>query len=245
MAGVELTFVGTGGAFGHGGRLQACISLRAGSFHTLIDCGSSSLIGLRRDGLDPSTVDAVLVTHFHSDHDGGVPWIVLDGQFSKRERPLVIAGPPGIRERAIQQLETTVPTLSQTRQRYEIRYLELGPTAAEVGPLRVRAVETIHTQQSVPRAVRIEVNGLAIAYTGDTEWTPALLDIARDADLLIAEGYSIEKQIPFHLSYAALMAHRDELRAKRIVLTHLGAETLERMGEVELECAHDGMRLAL
>lgn len=242
---IELRFIGTGGAFGHGARLQACVSLRTGSFHALIDCGSSSLIGMRRDGIDPSSVDAVLVSHFHSDHDGGIPWIVLDGQFTHRTKPLLIAGAPGVRERVVTQMETTVPTLSRTQQRFGIEHVELGAEPTHVGPLLVRALETVHTPQSSPVAMRIEVEGRVVAYTGDTEWTPAIPRIAEGADLLIAEGYSVEKRIPYHLSYASLMEHRAEIDAKRIVLTHVGAEVLERASEIELEMAHDGMTLTL
>jgi ribonuclease BN (tRNA processing enzyme) len=58
----------------------------------LIDCGASSLIAMKRAGVDPSTIGWVLLSHLHVDHCGGVPFLVLDGQFSRRLRPLVVAG---------------------------------------------------------------------------------------------------------------------------------------------------------
>lgn len=242
---MEVTFLGTGDAFGSGGRFQACISLRAAGSHALLDCGSTSLVAIRRLGVDPGSVDAVIVSHFHEDHFGGLPLLVLEAQFAKRTRPLVIAGPPGIAARAAEQMEVAFRGSSRTAQRFEIMYRELGAAPTRVGPLAVSAVPVAHTPGSEAIALRVEADGRTLAYSGDTEWTPALAEVAAGADLLIAEAYSFEKAIPFHLSYRALMAHRDELRAKRIVLTHLGPETLARRGDLELEHASDGMSVRI
>jgi ribonuclease BN (tRNA processing enzyme) len=64
-----------------------------------MDCGASSLIAMRRFGVDPSAIDAVILSHLHGDHFGGVPFLILDGQFTRRTRPLVVAGPPGLEAR--------------------------------------------------------------------------------------------------------------------------------------------------
>ncbi len=242
---MELTFLGTGDAFGSGGRLQACISVRVAGFHALLDCGATSLIALRRAGIDPASVDAVLVSHFHADHFGGLPLLVLDAQFTKRTRPLAVAGPPGVAARAAEQMEVAFRGSSRTAQRFEVTYHELGPSATAIGPLAVRGIPVVHTPGSEAIGLRIDADGAALAYSGDTEWTPALTTLADGADLLIAEAYSFEKTIPYHLSYRALMKHRADLRARRIVLTHLGPEVLGRLGDLELEHAADGTSLIL
>ena len=54
-----------------------------------------------------------------------------------------------------------------------------------------------------------------IAYTGDTAWTGAVADTASGADLLIAEAYYHDKDVPYHLRLADLHAHRDQLTARR------------------------------
>ena len=84
-----------------------------------------------------------------------------------------------------------------------------------------------------------------MAYTGDTDWCEALPRLADGVDLFIAEAYSFEKRIPQHLSHATLVAHRGELRAKRVVLTHAGAETLARRGELAWLLADDGTTIDL
>jgi ribonuclease BN (tRNA processing enzyme) len=93
--------------------------------------------------------------------------------------------------------------------------------------------------------LRVEYGGKVIAYSGDTEWTDALLDAARGADLFICESYCFDKRIKYHLDYQTLRAHRDRIECRRIILTHMGPEMLGRLGEVEFECAEDGKIIAL
>ena len=93
---VTVTFAGSGDAFGSGGRYQACIHLRAaGLAPVLLDCGATSLSALKACGLDPGEIGTVFVSHLHGDHFGGLPFLILDGQFSGRTSPLTVAGPPG------------------------------------------------------------------------------------------------------------------------------------------------------
>ena len=241
----HVRFIGSGDSFGNGGRFQTCILVDADGYRVLIDCGATSLVALKRAGVDPGSIDAILLTHFHGDHCGGVPYLILDGQFTKRERPLAIAGPPGVRERMRAVFEAALPTSSRTEQRFAVSYLELGENAARIGPLEVVALPVAHLPETAPHGLRIRVGGHIVAYTGDTDWCDALPRLAEDADLFIAEAYSFDKRIPQHLSHATLLAHRDELRAKRVVLTHPGIETLARRSELAWALADDGTAIDL
>ena len=221
----HVRFIGSGDSFGSGGRFQTCILVDADDYRFLIDCGATSLVALKRAGVDPGSIDAVLLTHFHGDHSGGVPYLILDGQFAKRERPLVIAGPPGVRERMTAVFEAALPTSSATQQRFGVSFVDLGARPATIGPLEVIALPVAHLPETVPHGLRVRAGDRVVAYTGDTDWCDALPSLADGADLFIAEAYSFEKRIPQHLSHATLLAHRDEMRAKRIVLTHAGVAT--------------------
>ena len=94
---MDLTFIGSGNAFGSGGRFNTCFLLQGESRRLLIDCGATSLVALQRAGIDHNDIDGVVVSHLHGDHFGGLPFLLLDAQhLSKRERPLFLWGPPGL-----------------------------------------------------------------------------------------------------------------------------------------------------
>jgi ribonuclease BN (tRNA processing enzyme) len=238
-------FIGSGDAFGSGGRFQACILLEHEGFRALLDCGATSLVAMKRAAIDPGSIDVVLVTHYHGDHAGGVPFLVLDGQFAKRTRPLVIAGPPPARERIVRLFEAGLPTSSATARSFGPTYVDLGEGPRSIGPLAVTALRVAHLPETEPRGLRVTLGGRDVAYTGDTEWCDALPQLAEAADLLIAECYTFSKAVPRHLSHADLAAHRSVMRAKRIVLTHPGPEALAHRSELSWELAEDGLEIRL
>ena len=91
---MRLTFLGSGDAFGTGGRFNTCFLVEASQASFLIDCGASSMVAIRRFGVDPNRIDAIVIGHLHGDHFGGLPFFILDAQLvSRRTKPLAIAGP--------------------------------------------------------------------------------------------------------------------------------------------------------
>jgi ribonuclease BN (tRNA processing enzyme) len=249
---VQVRFVGSGDAFGSGGRFQACILLHAPghSGDVLLDCGASSLIALKQQRQDPSQIGLVLVSHLHGDHFGGLPFLILDGQFAHRTRPLHVAGPAGVGERVQAAMEVLFPGSTQVRRRFPVHFHELTdrqPLRFDLGPagLVVVPFAVVHASGAPALALRVAWRGHTIAYTGDTEWTEALIAVARGADLLIAEGYTDQRKIRFHLDVATLRQHAGRLAARRVILTHLSAELLARTDELGWETASDGMTLEL
>jgi ribonuclease BN (tRNA processing enzyme) len=238
----ELRFLGSGDAFGSGGRLQACLHLPTADGDVLIDCGATSLVALKRAGLDPSKVGWVVVSHLHGDHFGGLPYLILDGQFSRRERPLVVAGPPGTRDRLTEAMEVSYPGSTSVSRRFEVRVVEVDSSAPEeLGPIRVEGYPVDHASGAPAYAWRVDVDGRVLAYSGDTAWTDRLIDAPLDADLFVCEAYTYERPVRYHLTYRRLLAERARLSCRRIVLTHMGPDMLARVGESELECADDGL----
>jgi len=243
---MAVRFLGSGDAFGSGGRLQACISVHVAGSHVLLDCGATSLVAMRRAEVQPADVDAVLVSHLHGDHFGGLPFLVLDAQFGRRHRPLLVLGPPGIQQRVEEAMEVLFPGSGQTPRAFGLRFVELGdrmPTA--VGACVVTAYTVPHASGAAAYALRLECGGKVLGYSGDTEWTEALIEVARDADLFICEAYFFDKAVKNHLSYTTLAEHRGRLSCRRLVLTHLGADMLRRRSEVREEVAEDGLTLVI
>ena len=240
---LTVTFAGSGDAFGSGGRYQACIHVRSPGYDpVLLDCGATSLSALKRLGLDPGEVAAVFVSHLHGDHFAGLPFLILDGQFSRRTSPLSVIGPPGLARRLTDAMECLFPGSSTAARRFDVEFLELEPGSARVvSGVTVRAWAGEHPSGSPALLLRLALGGQTIAYTGDTAWTSALADVAADADLLIAEAYYRDKNVPHHLRLADLDAHRDQLTARRVIVTHMSADVLDHQHDVAFETAYDGL----
>lgn len=241
---MQLQFIGCGDAFGTGGRLNTCFHVVGERTNCLIDCGASSLIGLKRYRIDRNGIDLILVTHFHADHFGGIPFFILDAQFTtKRTRPLTIAGPPGLPVWYERWMETAFAGSSKTRQKFPLTLLELEVgRASGLGGLRVTPYAVRHSDPAGPcLGFRIEAEGRVIGFSGDTEWVDELIAIGRDADLFICESYVRDGEIKAHLSLATLERHLGEIKPKRLVLTHMGEHMYARRHEVEHVGAEDGM----
>lgn len=244
---VSVKFLGSGDAFGSGGRLQTCILIETAGAKFLLDCGASALISMKRFGVSTADIDKILITHLHGDHFGGIPFFILDSQLiSKRTKPLLIAGPPGVKDRVHSAMEIMFPGSSRVKQKFSIDFLELQVGArTEIDQVFVTAEGVAHASGSPSYALRIECAGKSIVYSGDTEWTDNLINVVRGAHLFIAEAYFYEKKIKFHLDYQTLMEKKAELDCKRIILTHMSNDVLRRLESLELEYAEDGKEIIL
>jgi ribonuclease BN (tRNA processing enzyme) len=238
---VRLTFVGSGDAFAGGGRFQACLHVDGGGEPLLLDCGATSLVALRRLGIDPSGIGWIVLSHLHGDHFAGLPWLILDGQFGTRTRTLTIIGPAGTEERVQRTFEALYPGAPDAERPFETYFVEFEERIPlDFGAARVTAYPVNHTPAAAPHGLRVEYGGKVIAYSGDTEWTKTLPELARGADLFVCECNFFDQRVPGHLNYETLMAHRTELECGRIVITHMSENMLDHLTEVELEAAADG-----
>jgi ribonuclease BN (tRNA processing enzyme) len=244
---MQLRFVGCGDALGSGGRSNTCFHVTGSHLNFLIDCGASSLPALKRLGIAREQIDLILITHFHGDHFGGLPFLLLDAQFTRRTRPLVIAGPEGIETRLTQLMEALFENSSKTKQRFDLSIVALRPEETRTfGAVNVTPFPVVHGESGGPfLAYRVEAEGRVIAYSADTEWTETLIPLARDADLFIAEAYYYDKVVKNHLSLKTLEAHLTEINPKRLVLTHMSDDMLSRLETLTYTAASDGMVVEL
>ena len=244
---MQLRFVGCGDALGSGGRSNTCFHVTGANVNFLIDCGASSLPALKRQGIARDDIDLVLITHFHGDHFAGLPFLLLDAQFTRRTRPLVIAGPHGIETRLAQVMEALFENSSKTKQRFDLSVVALSPeVVSSFGAVQVTPFSVVHGESGGPfLAYRIEAEGRVIAYSADTEWTQTLIPAARDADLFIAEAYYYDRIVKNHLSLKTLETHLAEIRPKRLVLTHMSDDMLGRLDTLAYTAASDGMVVEL
>jgi ribonuclease BN (tRNA processing enzyme) len=245
---MKLTVVGSGDAFGSGGRLQTCYHVTLPGEEVLIDCGATAVIGMQRLGLDPDRVSTIFISHLHGDHFGGLVWWLLYAHYvTKRTAPLTITGPVGIAERFAAAAEALFPGSSTTERRFQMRFVEYAEaTPLTVGSVRVTPFEVSHPSGAPPYALRLESGGKILSFSGDTEWVDSLLPTAKGADLFIAECFSFDVQVGYHMTWRNIEKNLDQLGAKRVMLTHMSDAMLAQRGEVRdprVLLAEDGMTL--
>ena len=165
---------------------------------------------------------------------------------AKRTRPLVIAGPKDTASRMREMCDALFPGMEVMKPKFHLRYIELElDQPNRIGDLVVTPQHARHTRQTHPMALRVEVGGKVVSYTGDGEFTEQMAKVGKDADLLVAECYSHQKLIKWHLNYHDIEAHQTQFGAKRIILTHMSEEMLAHTDEVPEETARDGLFLVL
>jgi ribonuclease BN (tRNA processing enzyme) len=220
-----------------------------GDWRCLLDCGASSLVGLKGAGVDPASISAIVVSHLHGDHFAGLPFFLLDAQLnSKRSSSLLLLGHADLESRLRATMDVLFPGSQRALEVVDVDFVELVPgRIIPVGTsASVEVFDVEHFCGSPPFAVRLTTpSGKVVAYSGDTEWTDALLDVADDADVFIVETYFFEKSVKWHLDYAALAANLSKITARQVVGTHLSADMLARLDDVEIRTAHDGMTIDL
>ena len=251
---MRLQVLGCGDAFGSGGRFHTCfhvdtsvdIPVDASGDAFLIDCGASALIAIRRFGVDPNRIRTVFLTHLHGDHFGGLPWLILDGQLvSGRTDPLTVVGPPGTADRLPAAMEVLFPGSSTVERRFRVEVVEMeAGRPVETGGVRATAFTMRHPSGAPAHALRIEAGGKVVSYTGDTEWVEDIVAAGRGADLMIAEGYTVERPVKFHLDWATLRRRLPEIAPKRLMLTHMSPEMLAHPPDGYI-AAEDGLVLTL
>jgi len=245
---MKLTVIGSSDAFGSGGKLQTCFHVRHARGQFLIDCGATSLTGILAQGIDPNDISTIFVTHLHGDHFGGLAWILIHAlHVSERTRPLTVVGPAGLEERFRTVAEALFPGSTANERHFDLifRTHEDG-VAQEVDGVQVTPFLVSHPSGAPPYALRFEVDGKVLGFSGDTEWVENLVSAAQGADLFICECFAFERAARFHLNWRTIEANLERLGARAVMLTHLGPEALANRGAIRhpaVSIAEDGLVL--
>jgi ribonuclease BN (tRNA processing enzyme) len=243
---MKLTVVGSADAVNAGGRGNSCYLVESASAEKLmVDFGPTALLGLRRLGVSPAQLGGIVFTHLHGDHTGGFPLLCIDAMFGRSSAPaLKVLGPPlteatltSVFLAAYGELQKELPTR-----------IQLGIDEFRPGDERSFAGYTIRAyaadHMSPPHqalCLRItDGEGRSIAFSGDTRICPGLLSAADGADLLVADCSRLAPPAGPHATWQDWRETLPSLRAKSLLLTHLGADIRERAPTLL-----DGLKLPL
>jgi ribonuclease Z len=195
---VDITLLGTGCPQCDPERLGPASLVRHGAISLLIDCGSGVTQRLVAAGSSGARLDAVLLTHLHSDHIVDLFQLVISSWHQGRQRPQRVFGPPGTKAFVDGLMALWQPELAQriaherrpSTAALAVEVVEIAPDAAlEFGDVAVRAVAVNHLPVRHAFGFVVGAGGRTAVFSGDTARCPALIEAARGADLLVHECF--------------------------------------------------------
>lgn len=224
---LRTTVLGSGTAVPVPDRFPAGYLLQSEGATVLVDCGPGTLRRLPQIGVDLGAIDAVFLTHYHTDHCADVAALLfaLHGPRWAGRKPLTLFAAPGL-ERFLRTLADAWPwTLPRN---YELRARELAPGAFAFEDLHVRAVPIRHTAQSLGYRFAMSSRGLfdgGVAFSGDADVCDELVDLAARADLFVCDAaFPDEARVEGHLTPGLAGEHAQRAAARRLLLTHFYPE---------------------
>jgi ribonuclease BN (tRNA processing enzyme) len=243
---VTVRFLGTGDAFNARGRCHASYLVSGPSATLLLDCGPSTLMAMKRDGLSVE-LDYILLSHLHGDHFAGLPFFFLSWIFdTPRRRPLTILGPQGTHARVKDLFHAMYKDLAGEPLPFPLHYQEVsGEHPTSLGAVGVLPFVVPHQRNDLSLGYRVTIDGRTIVYSGDSGWSEVLVTQSQGADLFICECCYYDTRVDFHLDYPRIAEQRARFGCKRLVLTHVGREVLARRDEIPDEIGQDGLVIEL
>lgn len=244
---MRLHILGCGDAFGSGGRNQSGYLIEATDRLFLLDCGPTALLALKRAGFEPRRLNAIILSHLHGDHFGGIPFFLIEYLYQKPpDKPLTIAGPPGTEDRVRQLFAVMYGSGKNPPESLPVRFQVLSPEklqsicGIDVFPFRVP-----HQTQEISLGLKVSYRGKQILFSGDSAWTDLFIEHARGVDLFLCECSFYREQPGMHLSYHTLQSKLPHLECKKLLLTHLGEDMLARVKDLAVTAAEDSMALEI
>lgn len=215
-----LHLLGTGAALSDAARTTTMLAFENADSVVMVDCGGDAVQRLLAAGLSPARISALIVTHEHPDHVSGFPLFMEKVWLAKRSRPLSVYGPGT----AIRQAERVLGAFDTSgwEGMPEIRWneiaLEEGAPVLEDRAWRITSAPGRHSVPCIGLRVEDRRGGRAVAYSSDTEPSPAITRLASGADLLVHEATG---DFPGHTSAEDAARIAADAGAGRLVLVHL------------------------
>lgn len=241
----KLTVLGSGDAFASGGKYCTSFLIETGTARVMLDCGATAFVRYKQLGLDPDDLDMIVLSHFHGDHYGGLPFFIISSKFEKpRSKPLTIVGPVGVKERVFNLQEAMYPSTGEILEEIPLSFIEFSDDWNEYHGVALKALPVKHSPPSHPHGLQLRWNDKILSFSGDTEWTDTLSLLAQGSEIMICECKNLNQESPGHLSYQTLKAKQALLPTKRLLLSHMGSAMLEAK-DIDFERLQDGQVIDL
>jgi ribonuclease BN (tRNA processing enzyme) len=215
---VRLTVIGCSGSGPGPDSPASCYLVEHDGFRLVLDMGNGSF-GPLQGLLDPAEIDAIFLTHMHADHCLDIaPFVVWHRYSAQARRPRVpLYAPVAADRRLAWAYDDEGDPLTDV-----FDFVFVGPGAFSLGPFEVRTARTAHPIEC--NAIRLEVDGRTLVYTGDTGPCAGVVELARGADILLAEAAHPEIEgLPNDLHLTGRQAGEHALSAGvgKLLITHV------------------------
>ena len=239
---MRLTILGSGTGVPSGYRNSAGYFLELPDARLMMDCGAGTVHALARNELPWEEMTHLCISHFHVDHVGELASLLFAfryGMKTERSAPLTMIGPVGL-DRVIEGLRLAFGAkIFEPKFPVNVRMVTPGERVQLGLDSTLSVAKTVHTSESL--AFRIESQGRALCYTGDTGYDGELARFFRGADLLISEcSFRHQGEGVRHLSVKEAARLADVAEAARLIVTHFYFDVNEAELKVELERDYDG-----
>lgn len=232
---MEITFLGVGEAFDENipnTSMLVRTEVEGNPLTVLLDCGYSVPPRLWRQQLQPDTLDAIWISHFHADHAFGIPPLLVRFWEEKRKKELYFIGQKGIETFVVKCLDLAYPYF-YSRLEFSLRFEEVEPAR----PLKALGMSWITAVNDHPQrnlALRMEGQGKSLFYSGDGRPTSETWTLAKGVDLMVHEAFHLSRQIPGHGTIAGCLEMARDCGAKRLALVHIQRDIRsERLEEIK------------
>jgi ribonuclease BN (tRNA processing enzyme) len=216
---VRLTVIGCSGSFPGPDSPASSYLFEADGFRLLLDLGNGAMGALQRHAR-LGDIDAVCLSHHHADHCLDLcPFWVARTYGPEGPLPRIpVFGPVGTARRMAQAYGLAEhPGMAEA-----FEFVTLTPGTRQIGPFQVTLAHMSHPVETF--GFRVEEGGRIVAYSADTGPCPALVELAREADLLLCEASFLQGPglVPdLHLTARQAVEHAAAAGVARLVLTHL------------------------
>lgn len=214
---MKVTLLGTGTCVPSLHRGSSSYLVQTSENNILVDVGPSVVRRLLEYGFTTRDVDVIILTHFHVDHTADFSTFLFASNYDvePRTKKLIVVAGKGLNE-FYGGLLAVYPWIAPKS--YEISFYEMPEGTLKEGGLVLATAPMVHNGESI--GVRIEEQK-SVVFSGDTDYTQNLIDVARETNLLVVECSFPYKKANGHLNLDALYKIVDQAKPKRVILTHL------------------------
>jgi ribonuclease BN (tRNA processing enzyme) len=218
---MELIVIGSGTGVPYLRRGAPAYAVKAAGKLVLLDLGSGTLRSLLKYDLDFNQVDIIALSHFHPDHVGDLVPFLFATRYSlgyTRKEPFTLLAARGFQQ-FYHNLKTAFgPWVEAPPELMKVQELPIDSPGEVSWPgLAIRSAPPAHIENSL--AYRLESEGASLVYSGDTDESDSLVELAQGADLLILEA-AMPQKVPGHLTPAEAGRLAARAGAKKLLLTH-------------------------